>query len=171
MSHDYVSCPHLSLSTVSRSLSLHLFLLSLYFFSSPLHFQSLLLHLPVCRSCVSISLTGISMSSFVLFSMSLGRHHLLSTKSPHPHAYTSLLSLPQFNPELVLVSAGFDAARGDPLGGCQVSPEGYAHLTHLLMGLASGRIILILEVILSWSLFPQWEGSLEMLAPSLRTVS
>ncbi|XP_019485164.1 PREDICTED: histone deacetylase 6 isoform X1 [Hipposideros armiger] len=51
----------------------------------------------------------------------------------------------EFNPELVLVSAGFDAARGDPLGGCQVSPEGYAHLTHLLMGLASGRVILILE--------------------------
>ncbi|XP_054327213.1 histone deacetylase 6 isoform X1 [Pongo pygmaeus] len=51
----------------------------------------------------------------------------------------------EFNPELVLVSAGFDAARGDPLGGCQVSPEGYAHLTHLLMGLASGHIILILE--------------------------
>lgn len=61
----------------------------------------------------------------------------------------SLLSLLQFNPELVLVSAGFDAARGDPLGGCQVSPEGYAHLTHLLMGLANGRIILILEVTLS----------------------
>ncbi|XP_003462634.1 histone deacetylase 6 isoform X1 [Cavia porcellus] len=51
----------------------------------------------------------------------------------------------EFNPELVLVSAGFDAARGDPLGGCQVSPEGYAHLTHLLMGLANGRIILVLE--------------------------
>ncbi|XP_013363619.1 PREDICTED: histone deacetylase 6 isoform X2 [Chinchilla lanigera] len=51
----------------------------------------------------------------------------------------------EFNPELVLVSAGFDAARGDPLGGCQMSPDGYAHLTHLLMGLANGRIILILE--------------------------
>lgn len=67
----------------------------------------------------------------------------------HAHAHVSLLSLLQFNPELVLVSAGFDAARGDPLGGCQVSPEGYAHLTHLLMGLANGRIILILEVTLS----------------------
>ncbi|XP_055453462.1 histone deacetylase 6 isoform X1 [Psammomys obesus] len=51
----------------------------------------------------------------------------------------------EFNPELVLVSAGFDAAQGDPLGGCQVTPEGYAHLTHLLMGLANGHIILILE--------------------------
>jgi hypothetical protein len=30
-----------------------------------------------------------------------------------------------------------------------VSPEGYAHLTHLLMGLANGHIILILEVTLS----------------------
>ncbi|KAG7472662.1 hypothetical protein MATL_G00111270 [Megalops atlanticus] len=51
----------------------------------------------------------------------------------------------QFDPELVLVSAGFDAARGDPLGGYQVTPEGYAHLTHLLMSLAGGRVLLILE--------------------------
>uniref|UniRef100_A0A803J9G6 Protein deacetylase HDAC6 n=1 Tax=Xenopus tropicalis TaxID=8364 RepID=A0A803J9G6_XENTR len=51
----------------------------------------------------------------------------------------------EFNPQLVLISAGFDAARGDPLGGCQVSPEGYAHMTHLLMGLAGGRVILVLE--------------------------
>ncbi|XP_042525135.1 histone deacetylase 6 isoform X3 [Dipodomys spectabilis] len=51
----------------------------------------------------------------------------------------------EFNPELVLVSAGFDAAQGDPLGGCQVSPECYAHLTHQLMGLANGHTILILE--------------------------
>ncbi|KAJ8371335.1 hypothetical protein SKAU_G00113630 [Synaphobranchus kaupii] len=51
----------------------------------------------------------------------------------------------QFDPELVLVSAGFDAARGDPLGGYQVTPEGYAHLTHLLMSLAAGRVLLILE--------------------------
>ncbi|XP_074873509.1 protein deacetylase HDAC6 isoform X1 [Carettochelys insculpta] len=51
----------------------------------------------------------------------------------------------QFNPELVLVSAGFDAARGDPLGGCLVSPECYAHMTHLLLGLAGGRVVLVLE--------------------------
>ncbi|XP_030049781.1 protein deacetylase HDAC6 isoform X3 [Microcaecilia unicolor] len=51
----------------------------------------------------------------------------------------------EFNPELVLVSAGFDAARGDPLGGCLVTPEGYAHMTHLLLGLAGGRVVLVLE--------------------------
>uniref|UniRef100_A0A8D3C057 Protein deacetylase HDAC6 n=1 Tax=Scophthalmus maximus TaxID=52904 RepID=A0A8D3C057_SCOMX len=51
----------------------------------------------------------------------------------------------EFNPGLVLVSAGFDAARGDPLGGYNVTPEGYAHLTHQLMSLAGGRVLLILE--------------------------
>ncbi|CAL9702786.1 unnamed protein product [Knipowitschia caucasica] len=51
----------------------------------------------------------------------------------------------EFNPDLVLVSAGFDAARGDPLGGYNVTPEGYAHLTHLLLTLASGRLVMILE--------------------------
>ncbi|XP_056410464.1 histone deacetylase 6-like [Hyla sarda] len=51
----------------------------------------------------------------------------------------------EFNPQLVLVSAGFDAARGDPLGGCRISPEGYAHMTHLLMGLAGGKIVVVLE--------------------------
>ncbi|XP_044299676.1 histone deacetylase 6 isoform X3 [Varanus komodoensis] len=51
----------------------------------------------------------------------------------------------EFNPELVLVSAGFDAARGDPLGGCLVSPECYAHMTHLLLSLAGGKVVLVLE--------------------------
>ncbi|RXM33907.1 Histone deacetylase 6 [Acipenser ruthenus] len=51
----------------------------------------------------------------------------------------------QFDPELVLVSAGFDAARGDPLGGCHVTPECYGHMTHMLQGLAGGRVLIVLE--------------------------
>lgn len=51
----------------------------------------------------------------------------------------------QFNPELILVSAGFDACIGDPLGGCKVTPEMYGHMTHWLSSLAHGRIILSLE--------------------------
>lgn len=66
----------------------------------------------------------------------------------------------QFNPGLVLVSAGFDAAQGDPLGGYHVTPEGYAHLTHLLMSLAGGRVLLILEVS---SEFDFWPCSFELL--------
>lgn len=50
-----------------------------------------------------------------------------------------------FDPDLVIVSAGFDAARGDPIGGCDVTPEGYAHLTHMLSGLAGGKMIVALE--------------------------
>ncbi|CAF88355.1 unnamed protein product, partial [Tetraodon nigroviridis] len=73
----------------------------------------------------------------------------------HTHAHTQIVAVVvvaclhasslQFNPGLVLVSAGFDAARGDPLGGYHVTPEGYAHLTHQLMSLAGGRVLLILE--------------------------
>jgi histone deacetylase 6 len=52
----------------------------------------------------------------------------------------------EFNPQLVIVSAGFDAAAGDPLGGCEVTPAGYAHMTHMLMPLAEGKLVLVLEV-------------------------
>ena len=38
-----------------------------------------------------------------------------------------------FDPELVIVAAGFDAAEGDPLGGCHVTPAGYARLTAQLL--------------------------------------
>ena len=80
----------------------------------------------------------------------------------------------QFNPQLVLVAAGFDAAQGDPLGGssynskiimklraqinnlfffsycfqiegCKITPEGYGQMTHLLSSLAQGRVAVLLE--------------------------
>jgi len=47
---------------------------------------------------------------------------------------------------LFVVSAGFDAAEGDDLGECLVTPTGYAHMTHLLSGLAGGRLVVALEV-------------------------
>ncbi|XP_060580464.1 histone deacetylase 6-like isoform X2 [Ruditapes philippinarum] len=51
----------------------------------------------------------------------------------------------EFAPDLVLVSAGFDAAIGDPLGGCKLTPSGYGHMTHMLSSLANGRVIVVLE--------------------------
>ncbi|KAI0690095.1 histone deacetylase complex protein [Cytidiella melzeri] len=51
----------------------------------------------------------------------------------------------EFAPELVIISAGFDAARGDDLGECDVTPEGYAHMTHMLSGLANGKLVVALE--------------------------
>jgi acetoin utilization deacetylase AcuC-like enzyme len=34
-----------------------------------------------------------------------------------------------FAPQLVLVSAGYDSHREDPLGGCEVTEDGYAAMT------------------------------------------
>ncbi|XP_068318929.1 histone deacetylase 5-like [Pyrus communis] len=50
-----------------------------------------------------------------------------------------------FNPDLIMVSAGFDAAAGDPVGGCRVTPYGYAVMLKKLMSFANGKIVLALE--------------------------
>jgi acetoin utilization deacetylase AcuC-like enzyme len=54
-----------------------------------------------------------------------------------------------FKPEFILISAGFDAARGDSLGGLTVSPEGYTEMTRFVKGLAAelcqGRLVSTLE--------------------------
>ncbi|KAI9293922.1 histone deacetylase superfamily, partial [Neoconidiobolus thromboides FSU 785] len=51
----------------------------------------------------------------------------------------------EFNPELVVISAGFDAAKGDPIGEFKVTPDGYAMMTYLLKGLANGKLAVCLE--------------------------
>eukprot|EP00931_Biecheleriopsis_adriatica_P080322 TRINITY_DN53681_c0_g1_i1.p1 TRINITY_DN53681_c0_g1~~TRINITY_DN53681_c0_g1_i1.p1 ORF type:complete len:367 (+),score=85.90 TRINITY_DN53681_c0_g1_i1:332-1432(+) len=51
----------------------------------------------------------------------------------------------EFDPDLILVSAGFDMAPGDPLGGCMVTPTGFYEMTRKLMDLASGKVVLALE--------------------------
>mmetsp|Transcript_135005 Transcript_135005/g.431335 ORF Transcript_135005/g.431335 Transcript_135005/m.431335 type:complete len:784 (-) Transcript_135005:123-2474(-) len=50
-----------------------------------------------------------------------------------------------FQPDLVVVSSGFDAAAGDPLGECEVTPAGYHALTRMLLSLAGGRVVVVLE--------------------------
>ncbi|XP_074083303.1 polyamine deacetylase HDAC10 isoform X2 [Macrotis lagotis] len=51
----------------------------------------------------------------------------------------------EFDPELVLVSAGFDSGIGDPEGQMKATPECFAHLTLLLLPLARGRLCAVLE--------------------------
>ena len=51
----------------------------------------------------------------------------------------------EFEPDLVLVSAGFDALAGDPKGGMSVSPAWFARAAALLSSLASGRLLAVLE--------------------------
>ncbi|XP_040996506.1 histone deacetylase 15 isoform X2 [Juglans microcarpa x Juglans regia] len=50
-----------------------------------------------------------------------------------------------FAPDFTIISAGFDAARGDPLGCCDVTPAGYAQMTHMLNILSGGKLLVILE--------------------------
>ncbi len=57
--------------------------------------------------------------------------------------------LDAFAPELVLVSAGFDGHRADPLGGLALGAEDFAWITHALADLAAahagGRLVSALE--------------------------
>jgi acetoin utilization deacetylase AcuC-like enzyme len=54
-----------------------------------------------------------------------------------------------FDPELVLVSAGYDAHRGDPLAGMDLTQTGYRELTEVCLrmaeGAARGRVVAALE--------------------------
>lgn len=51
----------------------------------------------------------------------------------------------EFNPDFIIISAGFDAAQGDPIGQCMVTPFGYASMLHELSSLAGGRVAVVLE--------------------------
>lgn len=55
----------------------------------------------------------------------------------------------EFRPEFVLISAGFDAHRDDPLGGLLLTEAGFAQMTRWLKGIAAehcaGRVISCLE--------------------------
>ena len=54
-----------------------------------------------------------------------------------------------FQPDCVLISAGFDAHRDDPLASMNLTEDGYAALTQIVLDIAiqhaSGRVISCLE--------------------------
>jgi len=55
----------------------------------------------------------------------------------------------EYAPQIILVSAGFDIARGDPLGDMEVTAAGFSRMTRILMNLAAeccpGRLVFTLE--------------------------
>lgn len=63
------------------------------------------------------------------------------------YAFTRLVIpvITEFDPDLVIVSSGFDAADGDIIGGCHVTPAGYGYMTHQLKALAKGKLAVVLE--------------------------
>ena len=53
--------------------------------------------------------------------------------------------LSEFDPELIIVSAGFDSAFGDNMGPMKITPKGFAHLTQFMLDVCPGRVVLALE--------------------------
>jgi acetoin utilization deacetylase AcuC-like enzyme len=57
--------------------------------------------------------------------------------------------LQQFEPDLVMISAGFDAHRNDPLGGLRLPTAAFAAMTMALRGVAEeccrGRVVAVIE--------------------------
>ncbi len=55
----------------------------------------------------------------------------------------------EYQPELILISCGFDIYQGDPLGAMEVTQEGFAYLTRSMVGLAEevcgGKLLVTLE--------------------------
>ena len=62
----------------------------------------------------------------------------------HVFEHIVMPSLHKFGAEIILVSAGFDAAENDPLGGCRVRTGTYGNLTQRLMELKV-PLLLVLE--------------------------
>ncbi len=58
-------------------------------------------------------------------------------------------AIARFRPELILISAGFDAHLGDPLGGVQLTENGFAGLTRQVCDMAAvsaaGSVVSVLE--------------------------
>jgi acetoin utilization deacetylase AcuC-like enzyme len=58
-------------------------------------------------------------------------------------------SIDAFRPELILLSAGFDAHRDDPIAGLECTEDAYVHMTRRVLELADrhcgGRVVSVLE--------------------------
>ena len=50
----------------------------------------------------------------------------------------------EFEPDIILISAGFDACIGDPLGGMRITPPCYGLLTRLLLNVCP-KVAIVLE--------------------------
>ena len=49
-----------------------------------------------------------------------------------------------YHSDLSIATAGYDAAAGDPLGGCSVTPKGYADMTRAIVTIDQ-KVVLVLE--------------------------
>ena len=69
-----------------------------------------------------------------------GRREILGAVENH-----LLPAAARFQPDLVLISAGFDSRVGDPLGSFTLTDEDFADLTCAVMSIQAGRLVSVLE--------------------------
>ncbi len=69
-----------------------------------------------------------------------GRHEILGAVENH-----LLPAAARLQPDLVLISAGFDSRVDDPLGRFTLADEDFADLTRAVMGISAGPVVSILE--------------------------
>lgn len=50
-----------------------------------------------------------------------------------------------YNPELVLISAGFDCGINDPVGGYKVTPQAFGHFVQMIRSFARGKVVVVPE--------------------------
>jgi acetoin utilization deacetylase AcuC-like enzyme len=67
--------------------------------------------------------------------------------SEYVYAFNEIIEpmFKEYDPELIIISAGFDCAAGDPLGGLDVTPLGFNYLTKKIKNFANGKIVIALE--------------------------
>ena len=73
-----------------------------------------------------------------------------SAREHHQAFADALKSIePRFPPDLIIISAGFDSRRGDPLGGLLLEDSDFREMTKEVMGMAerhaNGRVVSVLE--------------------------
>lgn len=81
------------------------------------------------------------------FTVNLGWNSIGMADADYLFAFQHLV-LPvsqEFNPEIVLISAGFDAAEGDIHGEMKVTPKCFGQMTRILLQLAQGKVVVALE--------------------------
>jgi acetoin utilization deacetylase AcuC-like enzyme len=74
------------------------------------------------------------------FPAGAGRREILGAVENH-----LLPAAARFQPDLVLISAGFDSRVDDPLGRFTLTDIDFADLTRAVMGIAGGRVVSVLE--------------------------
>jgi acetoin utilization deacetylase AcuC-like enzyme len=84
------------------------------------------------------------------FNINIGldtRYYLPLGNAEYAYIFEKLIKpiLTEYDPQFIIVSAGFDCCLGDPLGGLEVRPDCFRYMTSNLLKYAEGKVLIALE--------------------------